>query len=121
MFQAYAIDNDLKYVDDKIRNYYEIGEYKTDDEMNQADVDVAADIEKPDANGRRSRSGRKSRAEVQAENKQKIADHMAAVDEAIDKATGFAISESLFYPILTKAIPIKHIAIPIIFVKFSFS
>ena len=111
MFPAYAIDNDLNYVVDKIRNYYEIGEYKTDDEMGQADAAVAADIEKPDANGRRSRSSRKtpqtdqidtppasepkkrerkSRAEVQEENKQKMAEHMAAVDEAIDKATGGA-------------------------------
>lgn len=109
MFPAYAIDNDLNYVVDKIRNYYELGNYKSDDEMNQADQEVAADIEKPDANGRRSRAGRKktetvtpstpseseeppkkrerkSRAEVQAENEQKVADHMAAVDEAIDEA-----------------------------------
>lgn len=109
MFPAYAIDNDLNYVVDKIRNYYELGDYKSDDEMNQADQEVAADIEKPDANGRRSRAGRKktetavqptsseseeppkkrerkSRAEVQAENEQKVADHMAAVDEAIDEA-----------------------------------
>lgn len=109
MFPAYAIENDLNYVVDKIRNYYELGDYKSDDEMNQADQEVAADIEKPDANGRRSRTGRKktetvapptpseseeppkkrerkSRAEVQAENEQKVADHMAAVDEAIDKA-----------------------------------
>lgn len=107
MFPAYAIDNDLNYVVDKIRNYYELGDYKSDDEMDQADQEVAADIEKPDANGRRSRVGRKkaeattetstkqteppkkrerkSRAEVQAENKQKIVDHMAAVDEAIDE------------------------------------
>lgn len=86
MFPAYAIDNDLNYVVDKIRNYYELGDYKSDDEMNQADQEVAADIEKPDANGRRSRAGRKSRAEVKAENEQKVADHMAAVDEAIDEA-----------------------------------
>lgn len=109
MFPAYAIENNLNYVVDKIRNYYELGDYKSDDEMNQADQEVAADIEKPDANGRRSRTGRKktetvapptpseseeppkkrerkSRAEVQAENEQKVADHMAAVDEAIDKA-----------------------------------
>lgn len=107
MFPAYAIDNDLNYVVDKIRNYYELGDYKSDDEMGQADQEVAADLEKPDVNGRRSRTGRKkaetttepaepteppkkrerkSRAEVQAENEQKIADHMAAVDEAIDEA-----------------------------------
>lgn len=111
MFPAYAIDNDLNYVADKIRNYYEIGAYKTDDEMGQADAAVAADLEKPDSNGRRSRSGRKaqpteqtdtppttppagepkkrerkSRSEVQAENEQKIVDHMVAVDKAIDEA-----------------------------------
>lgn len=58
MFPAYAIDNDLNYVADKIRNYYEVGGYKTDAEMNQADAAVAADIEKPDANGRRGRGGK---------------------------------------------------------------
>lgn len=60
MFPAYAIDNDLNYVADKIRNFYEVGEYKTDDEMGQADVAVAADVAKPDANGRRARSGKNS-------------------------------------------------------------
>lgn len=109
MFPAYAIDNDLNYVVNKIRNYYELGDYKSDDEMSQADQKVAADIEKPDANGRRARTGRKtqttepteqseppkkrerkSRAEVQAENEQKVADHMEAVNEAIDEASGDA-------------------------------
>ena len=106
MFPVYAIENDLAYVVDKVRNYYEIGEFKTDAEMSQADQAAATDLEKPDAKGRRSRTGRskeekltpptpkeekpsrKTRAEVQAENEQKIAEHMAAVDEAIDKATG---------------------------------
>lgn len=99
MFPSYAIDNDLKYVDDKIRNYYEIGEYKSDAEMGQADQAASTELEKPDANGRRSRSRktakeepekasgtRKTRAEVEAENHQKTADYMTAVDEALDKA-----------------------------------
>lgn len=108
MFPVYAIENDLAYVVDKVRNYYEIGEFKTDAEMSQADQAAVTDLEKPDAKGRRSRTGRtkeekltpptpkeekpprKTRAEVQAENEQKIAEHMAAVDEAIDKATGGA-------------------------------
>lgn len=108
MFPVYAIENDLAYVVDKVRNYYEIGEFKADAEMSQADQAAATDLEKPDAKGRRSRTGRtkeekltpptpkeekpsrKTRAEVQAENEQKIAEHMAAVDEAIDKATGGA-------------------------------
>ena len=95
MFPAYAIDNDLNYVADKIRNYYEIGEYKSDAEMGQADKAVASDLEKPDSNGRRSRSGRSAKSgkthdEVVAENNQKMADYQEAVDKAIDEATGGA-------------------------------
>lgn len=108
MFPAYAIDNDLAYVVDKICNYYEIGEYKTDDEIAQADAAVAADVEKPDANGRRSRSRktppveqietppttppdekpkgrtRKSREEVQKENTEKLEKYMEEQEKAVD-------------------------------------
>lgn len=104
MFTAYAIDNDLNYVVDKIRNYYELGDYKSDDEMNAADQAVASDLEKPDSKGRRTRGKkaesatptdapeektgrtRKSRAEVQAENEQKMSDYMENRDKAIDQA-----------------------------------
>ena len=55
MFTTYAIDNDLNNVVDKIRNYYELGDYKSDDEMNAADQAVASDLEKPDSKGRRTR------------------------------------------------------------------
>ena len=41
MFSDLAIDNDLKYVDEKIRNYYRIGEYISDEEMEQADKAAA--------------------------------------------------------------------------------
>lgn len=104
MFPAYAIDNDLNYVADKIRNFYEVGEYKTDAEMGQADAAVASDLEKPDSKGRRARGGRNATAaeqaeqaeppkthdEVVAENRQKMAEHMTAVSKAIDEATGGA-------------------------------
>lgn len=43
MFPSIAIDNDLKYVDEKIRNYYEIGNYKTDEEMAKADDEAKAE------------------------------------------------------------------------------
>lgn len=56
MFPVYAIENDLSYVVDKIRNYYELGDYKSDAEMNAADQAVASDLEKPDSKGRRTRS-----------------------------------------------------------------
>lgn len=40
MFPSFAIDNDLNYVDEKIRNYYEIGEFLSDEDM--AEIDEAA-------------------------------------------------------------------------------
>ena len=64
MFPSYAIDNDLKYVDAKIRNYYEIGEYANDEEVAELDKEAEkAQIAKPDAVGRRSR--RKKDTEIQ--------------------------------------------------------
>lgn len=61
MFNSFAIDNDLKYVDDKIRNYYQIGEFKTDDEMAVEDKKVEnTEIEKA-SNGRIKRTPRTSK------------------------------------------------------------
>ena len=110
MFQNYAIDNDLNYVYDKIKNYYELGTYKSDEEMDKENQKVAGDIEKPDASGRRSRTRkaeqkaeqkaepvekaekttrtRKSRAEVEAENHEKLVEYQEKVDEAIQEAAG---------------------------------
>lgn len=56
MFPSYAIENDLKYVDTKIRNYYEIGEYASDDEVKKMDEEaVSEEIQKPDSDGKRRR------------------------------------------------------------------
>ena len=56
MFDSYAIENDLAYVDAKIRNYYEIGDFKSDAEIKEQDEAVAKpEIEKPDADGRKRR------------------------------------------------------------------
>lgn len=40
MFPSFAIDNDLNYVDEKIRNYYEIGDFLSDKDI--AEIDEAA-------------------------------------------------------------------------------
>lgn len=56
MFDSFAIDNDLKYVDTKIRNYYEIGEFASDEEVAALDEQVAhPEVTKPDADGRKRR------------------------------------------------------------------
>lgn len=67
MFPSYAVDNDLKYIDEKIRNYYEIGEFLTDEEM--AEIDEAAkkdDI--PIADDGKKRRGRRNAKKEESEN-----------------------------------------------------
>ena len=65
MFPSYAIDNDLKYVDEKIRNYYELGEFLTDEEM--AEIDAAAKKDnipiKEEKKTRRGRRGEEKKEE----------------------------------------------------------
>ena len=91
MFTTYAINNDLKYVDEKIRNYYELGElFLSDSEMAEIDeINKNLDIEKPVPRSERKRresqaeperKQRKSREQVQAENDLKVA--YAGLDEA---------------------------------------
>lgn len=69
MFPTFAIDNDLKYVDEKIRNYYEIGDdFKTDEEMKEADEKVKnEEIEKPTPGGRKRARTRTKEKEQPAE------------------------------------------------------
>ena len=95
MFEAYAVENDLAYIDDKICNYYEIGAFKSDEEMAARDQEVAGDVQKPDSKGRRARgtagtSGttRKTREQVEAENNEKIGKYMEQVDKAVTEACG---------------------------------
>lgn len=66
MFDAYAIENDLKYVDTKIRNYYEIGDYAPDETVKAMDAEKAApDVEKPDTDGRKRRRRRTEEPEAE--------------------------------------------------------
>ena len=65
MFGAYAIENDLNYVDEKIRNYYYMDGAKSDEEIKAADEQAEnKDIEKG-GNGRVKRN-RKPREEETA-------------------------------------------------------
>ena len=98
MFSTYAINNDLKYVDDKIRNYYELGDsFLSDEEIKEIDkMAENVEIEPPKPKEeckRRSRNAepaeeqpqterkqRKTRDEVQADNSSKIAN--SGIEEA---------------------------------------
>lgn len=62
MFNSFTIDNNLQYVDDKIRNYYGIGDnVKTDAEMAEESKKVAGDVEAEDVAPGRKRRERKKR------------------------------------------------------------
>lgn len=65
MFGSYAIDNDLKYVDEKIRNYYEIGDFLSDEELAEKDESVKHEDVQPKRKSRKSRA-EKSREEDNA-------------------------------------------------------
>lgn len=85
MFDTFSIENDLAYVDAKIRNYYEMYGAVTDEVIAQLDEAKAGEIEKPES--RRRRSG-KSREEVIAGNEDKVLNYMNKCDEAIAEAAG---------------------------------
>ncbi len=98
MFPAYAIENDLWYVDQKIRNYYEFEGHVSDADVAAMDQAVAKpDVTKEAAEGRRSR--RKSaekpvnvedreQGEVEAEAfDKKMAQKQQEAEKAVAEAT----------------------------------
>lgn len=77
MFDSYAIENNLNYVDEKIRSFFYMDGAKTDEEMKEADEAVKVDVEKPEA-GRRSRKSRTEKA------KEEVQKTMDKIDEIAD-------------------------------------
>lgn len=76
MFEAYSIENDLKYVDDKIRSYYEMDGAKSDAEMKVEDEAKAGEVEKP-----RERKGRNARKSEEV--REAAEEYMKKEDEVI--------------------------------------
>lgn len=94
MFESYAIDNDLKYVDSKIRNYYEIGSFMSDEEMKE--IDEAAkhvDVVKPDSNGRTRRRSARRTVEETVETTEKTVD--TSVEAILADADELGIKEEV--------------------------
>lgn len=68
MFPSLAIPNDMKYVVDKIRNYYYMDGAKTDEEMAAEDEEhTVADEDLKKKRGRRSRAAEEAQEETPAE------------------------------------------------------
>lgn len=66
MFPSYAIDNDLYYVDQKIRNYYGFTGSLTDDEMKEID-EAAKKEDIPITDGKKGRTRRSAKKEESTE------------------------------------------------------
>lgn len=76
MFSEMYIDNNLKFVDDCIRNYYEFEGSKTDEEIEEAAEEVKVELPQ-----RKPRGSRKSRTERVAEDLKK---YSKEVEEAVN-------------------------------------
>lgn len=81
MFPSYAIDNDLKYVDDKIRSYYGFEGSKSETEMTEADADAMREGPTTEKKTRKRRSA----TETNAVEKSSVAE--------VDKGTGAIVGE----------------------------
>lgn len=83
MFPSYAINNDLKYVDDKIRNYYGL-EGSITDEQAAAEDEKAAVPEITKTSGTPGRKKR-TRTETQEDNRQQVSQYVNDVADAVVK------------------------------------
>lgn len=90
MFPTYAIENDLKYVDDKIRNYYEIGDFKSDEEMAAADEEHKNEEISKEKKSRRSKKETSEDEPVRTKRQSRTAkareEYLEEVDEKIEEA-----------------------------------
>ena len=76
MFDSFSIENDLNYVDTKIRNYYELSGAVSDTTMAKLDEEKAGTVEKPESH-RRHRNKSKDDVNKKIEEQMKIVDEIA--------------------------------------------
>lgn len=81
MFPSYAIDNDLEYVDSKIRSYYGFEGSKSEEEMSKADVEAMREGPTTEKKTRKRRSA----TETNVVEKSAVAE--------VDTGTGAIVSE----------------------------
>lgn len=112
MFDTFSIENDLAYVDAKIRNYYEFDGATSDQEMAKLDEAKAGEVEKP--TGRRRKSN-KQREEVIEDNQQKMEDFYNAEADAIKEAAdelGLSENDSVPFEAVNVSVPEKLDPVP---------
>lgn len=88
MFPTYAIENDLYYVSQKIRNYYGFSGAPTDDEIAEQDKVAAKSEITPEETGEKKRRGRRKDADDTTNKTSSPADGESASDAGVHTATG---------------------------------
>ena len=83
MFPSYAIPNDLKYVDDAIRNYYGMAGAKSDSEMAEEHQVASQDVPKPAA----GRKPRRKKEEAQEEEPAKTLEEKTLEEKTLEEKT----------------------------------
>lgn len=95
MFPAYAIDNDLNYVDQKIRSYYELGDFIPESEMKKADEEVVHEEVKKDEPKKRGRSRAKKEEEsTETPEEEKIEETETTESESVNVSDESGSSKS---------------------------
>lgn len=93
MFPSYAIDNNLKYIDEKIRNYYHIGEFLTDDEI--AEIDEAVKHDEIPIKEEPKKRGKRGAKKEEPENTSSKEESEEAETEAKPKRSRRKVSDEL--------------------------
>lgn len=65
MFDSFSVDNDLAYIDAKIRNYYEMDGAVTDTQIAKMDSEKAGEVEKPTRKSRREKANEQAAKEME--------------------------------------------------------
>lgn len=89
MFPSFAIDNDLNYVDEKIRNYYELGEFLSDADIAEIDEAAAKVDFEPKKEGEK-KSRRRSQKNTDNDSQPAAAEQPATEtdDQPVEQPTG---------------------------------
>lgn len=99
MFEAYAIDNDLAYVDAKIRNYYELDGAVSDEAIADMDNEAKGDLEPPKPRSERKRRKASDIAETVEEAKAEVEEtkeplRQRKTREEVQEANSLAIANA---------------------------
>ena len=91
MFDSFSIENDLAYVDAKIRNYYELSGAMSDSQIAKMDEEKAGEVEKPTRRSRKEKAQDAAMKEFEDNQKELAKD--PRVEVPFDEAPGNHISD----------------------------